>query len=114
MANVNRGADAGDPAGEQARRTLRADYRDACARTHAASQTEQRLAAMRAQLARVNEQRDLAFAAGDSRRAARMDDRAVRIEREVEREQAGLIAARRSVADGQSGRGEVFGGEQTR
>ncbi|HEY2571225.1 MAG TPA: hypothetical protein VGI27_07120 [Solirubrobacteraceae bacterium] len=100
------------PAGTQARRTLQAEHRGALARVQGAAEIEDRLAAMRARLARVNERREQAAEAGDSRRSLRLADRAARIGRDVEHEQGVLTAARRIVDDAQRGRGDV-GAERT-
>jgi hypothetical protein len=120
LPRARRTSGAGERVGEHARaraaaqvtRTLQAEYGEARAHAAAAAEIEDRLAAMRSQLARVNEQRDRALAGGDPRRAARLAGRAQRIEGDVEREQAQLTAARRIVHDGQPGRGEVFSVEQ--
>lgn len=96
-------------AAAQVRRTLQAEYREAQAHAAAAAEIDDRLAAMRAQLARVNEQHGRAQAVGDTRRTVRLAGRAARIEGDIEREQAQLSAARRIVDDGQPGRGELFG-----
>lgn len=96
----------------QTTRMLQAEYRDARAHVSAAAEIDDRLAAMRSQLARVEEQHDRAIAAGDTRRTARMADRATRIEGDIEREQGELTAARRVVDEGRAGRGEVFSAER--
>jgi hypothetical protein len=95
------------PARTQASRTLQAEHRGALAHVQGAAEIDDRLAAMRAQLARVNEQRERAAEAGDSRRSLRLADRAARIGRDVEHEQGQLTAARRIVDDAQRGRGDV-------
>jgi hypothetical protein len=95
------------PARTQASRTLQAEHRGALARVQGAAEVEDRLAAMRARLARVNEQRKQAASAGDSRRSLRLTDRAARIGRDVEHEQRQLTAARRIVDDARRGRGDV-------
>jgi hypothetical protein len=100
-------------AATQAARTLQADHRDALAHLDSAAETDIRLAALRSQLARVEEQRDRALAAGDTRRTARLAHRATRIDGEVERAQSRVTAARRVATDGQPGSGELFSAEQS-
>jgi hypothetical protein len=80
--------------GEQARRTLEREHRSAHARVAGAPQVQQRLALQRAQLDRVRRERARALAVGDSRRGAELGAREGRIERDVEREQDALTAAR--------------------
>jgi hypothetical protein len=104
---------AGARAAAQVTRTLQAEYGEARAHAAAGVQIDDRVAAMRAQLARVTEQHDRAAGAGDARRTARLAGRAARIEGELAREQAELIAARRILDDGRPGRGEVFGAEHS-
>ncbi len=96
----------------QASRTLQAEYREAVAHVGAAAEIDDRLAAMRSQLTRVRQQQDHAAAAGDARRTLRLRDRAARIERDVEHEQALLTGARRIVGEGEPRQGEVFTTEQ--
>jgi hypothetical protein len=102
-ASVRRGRDRSDtqlrpPVGEQARRTLLADYRDARAQVDSRAAAEQRLLAMDAQLTRVREQQRSASTAPDGRRAARLAHRAARVESEAERVRGELTGAQRTVA----------------
>jgi hypothetical protein len=97
--------------GEQARRTLEQDYRDAQAPAEAAAEAQQRLAAKQAKLQRLRAERDRAISAGGTRRAAELGHRAQRTEGELEGERRDLNAARRIAREGEKARrwtGEVF------
>jgi hypothetical protein len=97
--------------GEQARRTLEQDYRQASAQAEAAAETQRRLAAKQAKLARLRAGRDQALSSGDARRAAELGHRAQRTEGEIEGEQRELSAARRIAREGEQARrwtGEVY------
>jgi hypothetical protein len=97
----------------QARLTLEADHREARAHATAAPAVQSRLSAMRGQLERVRREHGRALTSGNSRQAARLANRAERIEGDVEREQLGLNTARRIVRDGERARrGEVFTARQ--
>jgi hypothetical protein len=76
----------------------------ASAHAAAAPEIQAELSARRTQLQRVQGARREATAAGDTRRAARLDVRAQRIEGEIERDQFALNAARRTVAEGERAR----------
>ena len=97
--------------GEQARRTLEQDYRDAHAQAEAAAEAQRRLAAKQAKLQRLHAERDRALSAGGTRRAAELGHRAQRTEGELDGEQRELNAARRIAREGEQARrwtGEVF------
>jgi hypothetical protein len=101
--------------GEQARRTLEQDYRDAHAQAEAAAEIQRRLAAKQAKLQRLRAQRGSALSAGDTRRAAELGHRAHRAEGEIEGEQRELNAARRIAREGEQSRrwtGEVYSRKQ--
>jgi hypothetical protein len=101
--------------GEQARRTLEQDYRDARAQAEAAAEIQRRLAAKQAKLQRLRAQRGSALSAGDTRRAAELGHRAQRAEGEIEGEQRELNAARRIAREGEQSRrwtGEVYSRKQ--
>jgi hypothetical protein len=101
--------------GEQARRTLEQDYRDAHAQAEAAAEIQRRLAAKQAKLQRLRAQRGIALSAGDTRRAAELGHRAQRAEGEIEGEQRELNAARRIAREGEQSRrwtGEVYSRKQ--
>jgi hypothetical protein len=84
-----------DVTDEQARRMLESERLEASRRTRAMSGDETRLAAKRARLGRLKEQRERALAAGDTRRAAELAHRSKRIERQLNGEQHEIDAARR-------------------
>jgi hypothetical protein len=88
-------------AGEQVARTLVAEHHDARERAANAPEIQRRLGVKRAQLARIAGERAAALAKGDTRRAARLGGRGERVRGEVEREQAQLDAARRTVREGE-------------
>ncbi len=85
------------PVDEQAMRTLLADRDEAREIAEGEPETEGRLTAMRAQLARLGERRDAAVSEGDTRRAVRLAHRGARVGRNAERAHRGLQAARRTV-----------------
>jgi hypothetical protein len=112
-------ADAGaarPPKDEQVLRMLEGERRDARRRLKAAGEIETRLAATRARVPRLGEEREKALAAGESRRAAELAHRTQRVEAEIERDQHELDVARRvRDADGAANRkGDVATAEQAR
>jgi hypothetical protein len=88
-------------ADEQATRMLEREHAAAGAHTDGAPEIQSELLAKRAQLQRVRGAWAQARVAGDTRRAARLDVRARRIEGEVERGQLALTEARRTAAEGE-------------
>jgi hypothetical protein len=101
-------------AGEQARRTLLADYGDARAHVDSQPALEQRLSVLDAQLARLREQHASAVSAADGRRATTLAHRATRVQAEAEHERAQLAAAQGTVAGQRRARGRevVFSAKQ--
>lgn len=104
-------------ADEQVTRML--EHEHAAAREHAAAAPEiqSELSVKRAQLQRVQSERERALASGDTRRAVRLDVRARRIEGEVERGQLALNEARRTAAEGERAQrrtGRAYTANQTR
>lgn len=83
---------------------LEQDHRSASKQTATDSQTQSRQALGRSQLQRVRAAREDALKRGETRRAAKLDIRAKRIEGETARRQRELDAARRITADGRAGR----------
>jgi hypothetical protein len=83
------------PKDKQASRMLQAERREARRRLKAAGEIETRLAATRARVPRLGEERERALADGDSRRAAELAHRTQRVEAEIERDQHELDVARR-------------------
>jgi hypothetical protein len=98
-------------ADQQAVRMLQAEHRDAREVTGGEPEIEGRLSAMRAQLARLGEQRDAAVAAGDTRRSVQLAHRAARVAGALERERAGIDAARQTFGAGARARARGFGAE---
>jgi len=97
--------------GEQARRTLEQDFREASAQAEASAEIQQRLAAKQAKLQRLRAERGTAQSTGDTRRAAELGHRARRTEGDIEREQRELTGARRIAREGEQARrltGEVY------
>jgi hypothetical protein len=90
-----------DKAAEQVTRSMAQERRDASTRTAVAAQTESRLALGRSQLGRVRAAREDALRRGDTRRAAKLDFRAKRIEGEATQAQQELDAARRLTVGGE-------------
>jgi hypothetical protein len=86
---------------EQVLRTLESGRREASARAGAAPAAQRMLADKRGQLERVARARKEALAGGDLRRAAQLAQREARVRGELEREQASLSAAQRTVRDGE-------------
>jgi hypothetical protein len=80
---------------EQARRMLEAERRDARRRLKAIGRIEAGLAATRARVPRLRQERELALAAGDTRRAAELAHRTRRVEAEIKKHQHELDVARR-------------------
>ncbi|MFI5003490.1 MAG: hypothetical protein ACHQE6_00610 [Solirubrobacterales bacterium] len=104
-------------ADEQVTRTLEHELGAASAHAAAAPEIQAELSARRTQLQRVQGARHEATAVGDTRRAARLDIRAQRIEGEIERGQLALNAARRTVAEGERAQrrtGGAYTSEQAR
>jgi hypothetical protein len=106
--------DSADPVDEQVMRTLLADRRGAREIADGEPESEGRLTAMRAQLARLAERRDAAVAEGDTRRAVQLAYRAARVAANAERERGGLQAARRTSAVAAADRADGFSTEQLR
>jgi hypothetical protein len=86
---------------EQLMRALESEQRDAGARAEAAPEIQARLAGERARLERLERERAAALAGGDSRRAAELGHRGVRVRGEIEREQEALSAAQRVLREGE-------------
>ncbi|HWY89683.1 MAG TPA: hypothetical protein VNY31_03340 [Solirubrobacteraceae bacterium] len=86
---------ASPPKDDQASRMLEAERREARRRPKAAAEIEARLAATRARVPRLREEREKALADGDSRRAAELAHRTQRVEAEIEKDQHELDGARR-------------------
>jgi hypothetical protein len=97
-------------ADEQVLRSLESERGEASARADAAPEIQRGLADKRGRLERLGRARSDAAAGGDMRRAAELSHREVRVRGEIEREQAALSAAQRTVRDGERARrrtGEV-------
>jgi hypothetical protein len=86
----------------QAARSLDREHREAGAAAEMGPETQARLSGMRAQLARVQDARERASAAGNTRKAAQLDWRGQRLAGAIAREEESLRQARRTVADGAS------------
>jgi hypothetical protein len=87
-------------ADEQVRRTLEREHEDARELAQASPQLQQRLSDIRAQLRRVQRERALALAGGNTRRAAELGHREQRIEGEIARQQSHLNGAQRVAREG--------------
>ncbi|HXA53273.1 MAG TPA: hypothetical protein VNV37_00205 [Solirubrobacteraceae bacterium] len=102
----------------QVARLLECDHATAGERAASAADVQSELSAKRAQLQRVRGERAKAVAAGDTRRAARLNARATRIEGEVEGGQRALNEARHAAAEGERaqrrGGGRPYTAEQQR
>jgi hypothetical protein len=85
---------------EQVRRSLEAQRREAAARVEVLPQMQERLSAKRTQLARIQRARADAHEKGDTRRTARLVDRAGRVEAEVVDEQHRVNLAHREPRGG--------------
>jgi hypothetical protein len=104
-------------ADEQVSRMLEREHAVASARAAPGSEAQSELSAKRAQLQRIRGEQARAGAAGDTRRAARLDARARRVEGEVEQGQRALNEARRAAAEGERGQahtGRAHTAEQLR
>ncbi len=104
-------------ADEQVTRMLAREHAAASAHAGSSSEVQQVLSAKRTQLQRVRGAQARATADGDTRHAARLDDRARRIEGEIEHRQRTLNEARRTAAEGERARlhaGRVHTAEQLR
>jgi len=102
-------------ADEQVGRTLESEHAAATVRADAAPEIQAGLSAKRRQLERIRSQRARASAAGDTRRVAKLDQRARRVEGEIEQGQGELTAARTLARDGERSRrrtGSVYTREQ--
>jgi hypothetical protein len=86
---------------KQVRHTLEREHSDARATVDEAPEIQTRISAKRAQLEHVTRAQASAQAGGDTRRAAKLEHRARRIDGEIEGEQERLNGARRAVADGE-------------
>ncbi len=91
-------------ASKQAKGMLEDEHERASAEVADAPSAQAELGAKRNRLQRVNGARRAAVAAGDTRRASRLEVRARGIEGEVEHGQKQLDAARRTVAEGERAR----------
>jgi hypothetical protein len=91
--------------GDQSRRTLEHEQREARTYVAQAPEVRERLSGMRSQLERVRAAHGSALASGDVRRAAELAHRAQRIEGEIGREQQDLKLASRVGSDAQARRG---------
>ncbi len=87
-------------ADEQVTRMLEREHAAASAHATPGGEAQSELSAKRTQLQRIRGKQLQAAAAGDTRHAARLDDRARRVESEVERGQLALNEARRTAAEG--------------
>ena len=88
-------------ADEQVTRSMAQERRDASTRVAGSAQVQSRLALGRSQLGRVRAAREKALKAGDTRRVAKLDFRAKRIEGEATRAQQELDGARRVTVGGE-------------
>jgi hypothetical protein len=79
----------------QAWRSLEHEHRDASSRAKGSADAREHIGSMRSRLERVRAERGRAQAGGDRRRTARLTQRALRIEAEIEREQGALTSSRR-------------------
>jgi hypothetical protein len=104
-------------ADEQVSRMLEREHAAAGAHAAPGGEAQSELSAQRTQLQRIRAKRTQVAAAGDSRHAARLDNRARRVEGEVERGQLALNAARHTAAEGERAQlrsGRVYTAEQLR
>jgi hypothetical protein len=104
-------------ADEQATRMLEREHAVAASHSAPGGEAQSELSAKRTQLQRIRGKQAQAAAAGDSRHAARLDNRARRVEGEVERGQLVLNEARHAAAEGERARlrtGRVHTAEQLR
>ena len=88
-------------ADEQVTRMLEREHTAAAAHAAPGAEAQSELSAKRTQLQRVRGEQAKATAAGERRRAARLDVRAQRIEGEVEHGQQALNEAQRTAAEGE-------------
>ncbi len=88
-------------ADEQVTQMLEREHAAASAHAAPGSEAQSELSAKRTRLQRIRGEQAQAAATGDTRRAARLDHRAKRIEGEVERGQQALNEARHTAADGE-------------
>ncbi len=101
----------------QVTRMLEREHGAASARTAAAPQIQSELSAKRTQSQRVHGARERAAAGGEHRKAAELEHRGKRIEREIERGQLALNEARRTAAEGERAQrrtGHTYTAEQAR
>ncbi len=104
-------------ADEQATRMLEHEHAVAAGHSAPGGQAQSELSAKRTQLQRIRGKQAQAAAAGDTRHAARLDNRARRVEGEVERGQLALNEARHAAAEGERAQlrtGRVHTAEQLR
>jgi hypothetical protein len=99
-------------ADEQVRRMSRFERRDAQTQHVSADEADERLKAMRARLARIQDEQERARAAGDVRRMAVLAGRGARVDEAMRREQSALAANRRVL--GERGTGDALGAEHVR
>jgi hypothetical protein len=85
---------------EQGQQTLEREHSDARATVDEAPEIQTQISAKRAQLERVTREQAHAQAGGDTRRVAKLEHRARRIDGEIGAEQERLNGARGAVADG--------------
>ncbi len=104
-------------ADEQVSRMLEREHAAASAHAAPGGEAQSELSAKRTQLQRMRGEQAQAAAAGDTRRAARLDARARRVEGEVERGQLALNEARHTAAEGERAQlhtGRAYTAEQLR
>ncbi len=104
-------------ADEQVSRMLEREHAAASAHAAPGAEAKSELSAKRTQLQRICGKQAQAAVAGDTRRAARLDYRARRVEGEVERGQLALNEARHTAAEGERAQlhtGRVYTAEQLR
>lgn len=92
---------ASERADAQARQSLQREQQDARTLLDEAPERQDRLAGMRAQLARVRGAREEALVAGDAHRAASLGARGQRLVETIAREEDELVRARRTVDGGE-------------
>jgi hypothetical protein len=104
-------------ADEQVSRMLEREHAAASAHAAPGGAVQSELSAKRTQLQRIRGKQSQAAVAGDTRHATRLDDRARRVEGEVERGRLALNEARHTVAEGKRAQprtGRVYTAEQLR
>jgi hypothetical protein len=104
-------------ADEQVSRMLEREHAAASTRAPPGGEAQSELSAKRSQLQRIRAKQTQVAAAGDTRHAVRLDNRARRVEGEIERGQQALNDARGTAADGERAQlhsGRVYTAEQLR